>query len=218
MATEILVNIGSGNGLLPDGTNPLPKAMLTDHQWSQLLISGQFHKRCLNHRPLKLIETYTCKISFKFSRGQWVNTDKLRKLAVNRLCVCSSSLGTTPYNISRSSHYWSDIGTNNYLNLLRPSQNGRHFADDIFKCIFLDENVWIRIKISLKFITKGPINNIPALVQIMAWRRPGDKPLSEPMMASLQTHICVVRPQWVKCGQIFGWWWSFLVCNIRITV
>ena len=38
------------------------------------------------------------------------------------------------------------------------------------------------IKISLKFVPKGPINNIPALVQIMAWRRTGDKPLSEPMM------------------------------------
>ena len=39
-------------------------------------------------------------------------------------------------------------------------------------------------KISLKFVSKGPINNIPALVQIMAWPRPGDKPLSEPMMVS----------------------------------
>ena len=49
-------------------------------------------------------------------------------------------------------------------------------ADDIFKCIFLNENVWISIKISLKFVPKGLINNIPALVQIMAWRRVGDKP------------------------------------------
>ena len=49
------------------------------------------------------------------------------------------------------------------------------------------------IKISLKFIPKGPIGNIPALVQMMAWRRPGDKPLSEPMMVSLSTHICVTR-------------------------
>ena len=72
---------------------------------------------------------------------------------------------------------------------MRPGQNGRHFADAIFKCIFLNENVWIRIKISLKFVPKGPINNIPSLVQIMAWHRPGDKPLSEPMMARLPTHI-----------------------------
>ena len=81
---------------------------------------------------------------------------------------------------------------------LRPRQNGRHFADDIFKCIFLNENASIAIKISLKFVPNGPINNIPALVQIMAWRRPGDTPLSEPMMVRLPTHICVTRPQWVN--------------------
>ena len=40
------------------------------------------------------------------------------------------------------------------------------------------------MKISLKFVAQGPIN-IPALVQIMAWRRLGDKPLSELMMAYL---------------------------------
>ena len=77
-----------------------------------------------------------------------------------------------------------------------PRQNGRHFADDTFKHIFLNENARISIKISLKFVPKGPINNIPALVQIMAWRRPGDKPLSEPMMVRLPTHICVAWPQW----------------------
>ena len=55
------------------------------------------------------------------------------------------------------------------------------FQDDIFKCIFLNENVKISIKISLKFVPKSPINNIPALVQIMAWLRTGDKPSSEPM-------------------------------------
>ena len=54
------------------------------------------------------------------------------------------------------------------------------------------------IEMSLKFVPKGPINNIPALVQIMACRRPGDKPLSEPMMVCLPTHICLTRPQWVK--------------------
>ena len=81
---------------------------------------------------------------------------------------------------------------------LRPRQNGRHFADDIFKCIFFYENAWISLKISLKFVPKVRINNIPALVQIMAWHRPGDKPLSEQMMVSLLTHIFVTRPQWVN--------------------
>ena len=84
------------------------------------------------------------------------------------------------------------------LNTLRPRQNGRHFADDMFRCIFLNENVIILAKISLKFVREGPINNIPALVQIMAWRRPGDKPLSEPMVVRLPTHICVTRSEWVK--------------------
>ena len=86
-----------------------------------------------------------------------------------------------------------------YVNTLRLRQNGRHFPDDIFKWIFWNENVWILIKISLKFVPQGPINNIPGLVQIMAWRRPGDKPLSGPMMVRLPTHIsCVTRPQWVN--------------------
>ena len=84
------------------------------------------------------------------------------------------------------------------FNSLRPRQNGRHFADDILECIFLNENVWISPEISLKFVHGVRINNIPALVQIIAWRRPGDKPLSESMMVSLLTHICVTRPQWVK--------------------
>ena len=84
------------------------------------------------------------------------------------------------------------------VNTLKQRQNGRNFADDIFKCIFLNENACISLKISLEFVPKVRINNIPALVQIMAWRRPGDKPLSEPMVVSLTTHICVTRPQWVK--------------------
>ena len=84
------------------------------------------------------------------------------------------------------------------INSLRPRQNGRHFADDTFKRFFQNENVWISIKISLEFVPKAPINNIPSLVQIMAWCRPGDKPLSEPMMVSLLTHICITRPQWVN--------------------
>ena len=68
------------------------------------------------------------------------------------------------------------------FNTLSLRQNGRHFADSIFKCIFLNENMKILIKMSLKFISMGPINNIPALVQTMARCRKGDKPLSETML------------------------------------
>ena len=63
---------------------------------------------------------------------------------------------------------------------------------------FLDENIWISINISLNFVLKGQINNIPSLVQVMALPRPDNKPLSEPMMISLLTHICFIQPQWVK--------------------
>ena len=77
--------------------------------------------------------------------------------------------------------------------LMRPKQNGHRFPDDIFKLIFFSENVWSSIQISLKFIPTGPINNVPALDQIMAWRRSGDKPLSGPMMISLLTHICAIH-------------------------
>ena len=43
MVTEICINIGSGNGLLPDGTKPLPEPMLTYHQWGPVTITwGQF--------------------------------------------------------------------------------------------------------------------------------------------------------------------------------
>ena len=90
--------------------------------------------------------------------------------------------------------------------LLRPRQDRRYNADDIFKCILLNKNVWFPTKISLKFVSKGSITNVPPQVLIMALRRPGDKPLSEPMVVSLLTHICVTRAQWVRLrSDTFGW-------------
>ena len=63
-------------------------------------------------------------------------------------------------------------------------------ADDIFKCIFLNENNKIQIWISLKLVPRGPIENKLALVQVIAWRRTGDKPLPEQMMAQFtDAHI-----------------------------
>ena len=67
---------------------------------------------------------------------------------------------------------------------------------------FLNTLSWMkmlqfRLQFHLSLFLRA-INNISALVQIMAWRRPGDKPLPEPMMACLLTHTCITRPQWVK--------------------
>ena len=75
-------------------------------------------------------------------------------------------------------------------------QNGPHFPDNVFKCIFLNENVWIWIEISLKFVPKGPIDNIPKLIQLMAWHWPGNNPLSEATMVIWR--IYVIWPQWIK--------------------
>ena len=95
------------------------------------------------------------------------------------------------------------------FNTLRPRQDGRHFADDILTCIFFNENGCILIRFSLKYVRRGSIDNNLALVQIMTWRRSGDKPLSEPMMIISPTHIGVTRPQWVnslsleRCESLF---------------
>ena len=120
---------------------------------------------------------YNCGNAFIFYKDPtWLSLTNKR---MNLLCLTAYKRATANYT-------------------LRPRQNGHRFADDTFNSIFLNENVRISIKISLKFVPKGPINNNPVLVQIKAWRRSGDKPLSEPMMVSLLTHICVTRPQWVK--------------------
>ena len=84
------------------------------------------------------------------------------------------------------------------IDTLKPRQNGCRFTDHTFKCIFLNGNNRISMKISLQFVTEGPTDDIPALVKIRARRQPGKKPFSEIMMVRLLMHICVTGPQWVK--------------------
>ena len=81
---------------------------------------------------------------------------------------------------------------------IEAEQYGHHFAHGIFKCFFWNGNVWISIKISLKFVSKDRIDNFLALIQIMARRLSSDKPLPELMTVSLLTHVCVARPRWVE--------------------
>ena len=123
-------------------------------------------------------------------------------ISVSRVSVPSADLiGDNQANFSLELNRWVSFSMLLYQTIYvvnTPRQNGPHYTDDIFKSIFLNEYVWIPIKILLRIVPKGPINNIPALIQIMAWRRLGDKPLSEPIIASLPRHICVARPQWVN--------------------
>ena len=79
-------------------------------------------------------------------------------------------------------HIWLKYVPNGAISMLRPIQNVHHFLENI----------------SLNFVPKDPINNIPALVQIMAWHEPGNKSLSKPMMTTLLTHICLNLSQWVN--------------------
>ena len=59
------------------------------------------------------------------------------------------------------------------------------------KKTFLNENVRVSIQFSLKVVPKGPIDIKSALVQVMAWRRTGDKPLPEPMRTQFNdAYIC----------------------------
>ena len=110
------------------------------------------------------------------------------------MCIKVTAGAWCPRNKSPSA-YTSHL-ENNFITL-RPTQNGRHFPDDIFECTFWI-NLIISIMIPMKFVPKGPIDNIRALVHIMCWNRSGDKPLPEIMMVSLLMHICITRPQIVK--------------------
>ena len=94
------------------------------------------------------------------------------------------------------------------IDKLRLRQNGHHFVD-VFKCIFFIENVWISLMITQTFVPKVWINNIPALVEIMAWCQPGDKPVSQPIVVSLLMHICVTHlNELVSCTQTVGVKWT----------
>ena len=114
----------------------------------------------------------------------------------------------TAVNLDATKPQGPKANTPSSLNTLRLRQNDCHFPDDHFKCIFLNENVWILIKISLKFVPQHSINNIPALVHIMAWRRLGDKPLSEPMMVSLLMHVFITRPQRINSPKYPKFLWE----------
>ena len=100
------------------------------------------------------------------------------------------------------------FNTNTCINTLRPRQNGCHFPDNNQKH-FLE---WKSVKISLKFVPRGPINNIPALVQIMVWRRPGNKPSSEPVIVvywRIYASLCL--------NEVRHWGWDKMAIILQTT-
>ena len=88
-------------------------------------------------------------------------------------------------------------------------QNVRHFPDDIFERILVNEKLWISITVSPEFLTQCQVDNVPALVRIMVWRRQATSHYLNQWWCSLLTHtcICVTRPQWVFLhSQYHGCW------------
>ena len=85
-----------------------------------------------------------------------------------------------------------------WVNSSPSGQNGHHFACDIQRCIFMNENFCIWIKFSQKFALTGPINNVPALGLIMAWHHIGDKPLSKPLLTWFTNSYMRPWGKWVN--------------------
>ena len=166
---------------------------------TMLRIRSDLHPRTIPH-------TSPVRASYGVSFVSWVILRKMTVIYRERT-VCPKTSDRVSVMFLTDTHHapqnlisrcWCGTIVHCIINTLRPRQNCCLFAGDIFKRIVVNENIWISIAISLKFVPKVRIINIPALVQTMAWRRSGDKPLSEPMMFSLLTHIWVTRPQWVK--------------------
>ena len=80
------------------------------------------------------------------------------------------------------------------LNSIPPGQNGRHFVD-VFRCIFVNQKCCVFDWNFTELFPKGPIENNAGLVSIMAWRRKGYKPLSEPMLAWF-TDVYIYKGRW----------------------
>ena len=153
-----------------------------------------------NSLELRLPCTYTC---FHLMTSSWNHTTFVMYLTLfhcSLTCVTTSIgatfLGCRAVHVStarfhtRASRTSGNGGTKPWkriykitkqllLNALRQRENGRHFSEE---CIYLHEECCILIRVSLKFVPKGPINHMPALVQIMPGHRAGDKPLSELVM------------------------------------
>ena len=124
----------------------------------------------------------------------WVELEKGKKL-----WVCLSGC------LSKIYQYWGDLAM--ILTAGDQKDGCKHhstkwiISNHYAQLLVLLYPVWhidAETKISSKFVPKVPINNVPALVKIMAWHCSGDKLLSEPMTVSLLTHICITQLQWVN--------------------
>ena len=131
--------------------------------------------RALNFSPANKIHKFQCMgmiFCVEFQRYPWNSTQNILPihwkiwLLYNIEILRALRFKSLYAFLKRPPALWTytEQSQDGEINTLRPRQNGRHFADDIFKCIFLNENASIPIEVSLKFVPKSPINNTPALV------------------------------------------------------
>ena len=100
--------------------------------------------------------------------------------------ICSQDNGWKPPICSVQGHQqaqeWPNLDPNTWFTHLPLYKMAAILADDNFKCIFSTENDRILIHIALKFVPRSPIDNKPAMVEVMAWHQRGNKPIPEPML------------------------------------
>ena len=128
------------------------------------------------------------KMHLKVSSAKWrpfcLGLNVLKHLLWSPIVVkCVSTLYPWSYSCCYIASLCECRGPPACVNTLRPGKIcGRHFGRQHIKCISLNKNFWILNKISLKYVLQGLIDNMAALVLIMAWRRTGAEPLSEAML------------------------------------
>ena len=134
------------------------------------------------HQAVHQVETFSVLLAICAGNRRWIPHTK----------ASDAELGCFLWS---GSEWW-----NLHLHLRPLDEICIYSFHELFIYLFIswNENIWISIKISLNFDPEGQINNMLTLVPIMAWRGPGDKPLSEPITVNLLKRICVTRPQWVK--------------------
>ena len=174
-----------------NGNKPLPESIITwVHQWVNTLRSQQTW-------PLTIVEADT--FSFSWIQDLYFDSKMHLKMLSGKwqpfclgLNVLRSepwwSRSVMPYGVWSTMEFmghWVQWVYHHRLTLINsssPGQNRHHFIEGMLKCIFLNKNIWISNKIWLECIPWGLIHSVSALVQMMAWRHPGEKPLSEPML------------------------------------
>ena len=157
---------------------------------------------CLNE-ILNLALLFSCfqkaHVPYRDSKLTRILQESLGGNARTTMIICASPASFNESETKSTLLFGQRYGVELQVNTLRPRQNGRRFQDNIFKCILLNGKMHeFHLRFHWRLSLRFWINNIPALVQIMAWGRSGDKPLSEPMIINLLSHVRITCAQWVK--------------------